>query len=897
MESAKTLSAACLATVLAFGASAGENLFVFETDFEAGTDGWFVQNPAAVAPGRARDAAVGKWSMEYRGASPIRSAAVWDVLKPETDYVLSFLVKGDAGELKVSVITENWHWLGVTAQRLGPDWSACRLPFRTGKKVPGRSFYVNFAHEKSSTGGWARIDAVKLEEGKAATDYVPPSIQFAAALEDPGEIHLEEDGVPAMKVRLAGSGVAALGRPLTAETVDAEGRTVAAAELDADGAATVGLPSAAGSGYYPFRTRVRDGRGTVVAVRETPFVVTHKAPGNGFFGTHFAPGVEAAALRRVGFEWTRSNTKWWMWEEPDGPRTYTGREPVAARRPDAFRLLGTAWGNAAPKWALGKGRRQWTDDVRRAIPYLENLVRTTTNVVDQYEIINEPDLMLPQEKGVGFEEACDYYCDIVKTSAEVIHRAGKPVVIDVSGCDEGNRLIARVLEKTPESVDIVAIHPYSWPRELSEDDRAVADPETGGFLDDLCRKREIVARHPGKRMVIGELGWSLDMSAPYASRSVAKYGWYLARMYLLARSFPEMEYLMWFSLASTPENGRFDYCLWRCSPADGSRPLAQVAAACEAARQIPPPGEGAVEALESDGVYFLKWRRDGAVRYAYWTDEGLDGPLPAPAAAVSARDFTGRVLDPARLTLSEAPVYLELKSGDEKAFETSFRDALYAAYAKRPALVREEVTVKRLSPGDWRTYDFLSDPSLFALGTKRTDVAPPDPTVQWSGADDLSAKALFGWDDANLYFFAAVTDDTHCTPHAGGKMYMNDVIQIAFDPKDNAKKNAAYMQDDCEFGLCAGERLWCWRRPGAEPGYVDGDCAQAVRRGVVTEYRLALPWSALGLAKAPKALGCAFAVPDNDDNARARYWLAFGHGIVDGKRPARFKRLVLSEER
>ena len=49
----------------------------------------------------------------------------------------------------------------------------------------------------------------------------------------------------------------------------------------------------------------------------------------------------------------------------------------------------------------------------------------------------------------------------------------------------------------------------------------------------------------------------------------------------------------------------------------------------------------------------------------------------------------------------------------------------------------------------------------------------------------------------------------------------------------------------------------------------------------------------MGLERAPKSFGFAVAVCDNDDNARARYWLAFGNGIADGKRPARFKRALL----
>jgi hypothetical protein len=156
---------------------------------------------------------------------------------------------------------------------------------------------------------------------------------------------------------------------------------------------------------------------------------------------------------------------------------------------------------------------------------------------------------------------------------------------------------------------------------------------------------------------------------------------------------------------------------------------------------------------------------------------------------------------------------------------------------------------------------------------------------------------LLGWDEENFYFFAAVKDDVHATPKKGYDSYMNDLVQMAFDPKDNAKKNAGYLPDDCEFGLCGGAPLFSWRRPGAAgPGPVEGDFARVVRTGGVTEYRAAVPWRVMGLDRAPKACGFAFAVCDNDDNERARYWLAFGNGIADGKRPARFKHAVFTDD-
>jgi len=873
-------------------ATAGGNLLTFETDFETTAEGWYGWRPDSAVPERVQDGAVGAWSMELRGQESVRTPFVWDALKPETDYTVSFFAKGDGGRLSIALVTVNWRWIGANGIALVPDWRHHSYTFRTGKKGSfGRAFCVQMTHGRP--GEWFRVDGIKIEEGGTATPYEPRTVQMSAALEEPGEIHFVEDGAPIMKVRATGADVHGAAEALTVEVVDARG-TVLAAKSFLGGMASLALTNAAGKGYYPCKTRIRTASGNVLACRETPFVVTTRFEGNDFFGIQQSSGVPIEALRRAGYRWMRSNTKFWLWEEKDRPHPFTGEEPVLQKKPGSLKLLGTAWGDQAPKWALGPGRTKWTDDLNKATNFLANLVHTTTNVVDQYEVINEPDLTLPREKGVSLVEACDYYAKAVELTAKYVQPTGKPLLIDVSGCREGNDFVDYVLSKTPESVDIVAIHPYSWPRELSEDGRAVSDPETGGFLDGLTVKAALLKKHGKSRMTIGELGWALDMAAPYSSQSAAKYGWYLARMHLLARTFTSIEYIIWYALANAPENGTFDYGIWRSSPADGSRPLPAVAAACEAARRIPEPGTGEVKAIEGDGLYILTWKREDAVHYAYWTDEPMDVPLGRldvpPRAAF---DFTGRKLDLSKLTLSGGPVYLEVDPKQATAFEAAFRAVAARAYAKRPALIREEVKVRRFS-GDWKTVDFTADTACVYLGGKRTDVQPPDPTIQWHGGEDLSAKALLGWDETNFYFFAAVRDDAHYVPKTGFDSYMNDIVQLAFDPKDNAKKNAGYLPDDCEFGLCEGQPLFAWRRPGAgKPDIVPGDLTRIVRKDGITEYRAAIPWSLMGLEVVPKAFGLAFAIRDNDDNACSRYWLAFGNGIADGKRPARFKRAIL----
>lgn len=897
MDAIKKFLPVAAIACLSWEAVAGENLLTCETDFETTAEGWYGWNPDVPVPARVQDGAIGDWALEVRGSDAVRTPFIWDALRPDTDYTVSFDAKGDGGALAICLVTVDWKWLGRRSFELNPKWRRLSYTFRTGKKGDfGRAFCLEVKH--SGTGEWLRLDGIKIEEGTAPTPYDPCAVQFSAALEEPGEIHFTSDGLPAMKVRAAGVKVPGSHESLVAEVVNESGDVMAVKPL-ASGQASLVMPGAADSGYYPWKTRLRTSGGTVLASRETPFVVTRRFGGNEFFGVQICAGVPIDALRRVGFRWTRANTKFWRWDEQDGPRPFSGKaDEVEPGCPDRLHRLATAWGHNAPKWALGPGRTMWTDDVNNATNYLANLVHATTNTVDQYEVINEPDLVLPREKGVSLYEACDYLAQAVELTSKYVRPTGKPVVVDVSGTREGNVFVEHVLSRVPSSVDMIAAHPYSWPRELSEDGRVVSDPETGGFINDLEVKTALLGKYGKSRMSIGELGWALDMAAPYASASAEKFGWYLARMHLLARTYPSIEYLIWYALANAPENGTLDYGIWRSNPADGTRPLPAVAAACEAARRIPAPGEGNVALLEKDGIYLLSWKDADVVNYAYWTDEPIAEPLGMlDAPPRSAFGYDGRRLDVSKLTLSGEPVYLEVKPAQAAAFEASFRSSAARAYARRPPLSREDVRVRRFA-GDWKTYDFAADAASFTLGGKRTDVQPPDPTVQWSGAGDLSGRFLLGWDDESFYYFAAVRDDTHCVPKKDYECYMNDVIQLAFDPKDNAKKNAGYLSDDCEFGLCEGQPPFAWVRPGmSNAAYIDGDFSSVVRKGDTTEYRAAIPWKLMGLERAPKSFGFAFAVCDNDDNARARYWLAFGNGIADGKRPARFKRALLVNDK
>ena len=879
----------CFVSAAVAVASGVGNLLPFSTDFETGVDGWQGATVYAKPPQRVLGGRYGSYCMKQEGETTLRSAFVWDVIESNEWYTLSFDFRGDGGRVRASVVDERWQWYGAREMSAKEGWQRFTCTFRTREKRKSRTFYLRLEYKG---GQQAFYDGFWFGKGRKPAAYAPPAVQFSCALGEPGEIHFEEDGVPALTVRAAVR-PDAVKQPLRVRVTGPEWSVDKSIELSVGADMRIPLPECSRSGYYPLMTELTDASGKVIANRETAFVVTRRAEGNQFFGISASTGADVTALRRVGFEWIRGNTKFWYHVERTGPVAYTGNEPVVKRRPDAFRFLGKTCG-IAPDWAREKGRTYWCDDPKKAIPFMRHLVRTTREEIDQYEIINEPDLNLPKEKGVTFQEAISHYCDILEAVSPVIHEAGKPVVMNVSGVREGTDFIEGVLKRTPESVDIISLHPYSWPRELADDNRVVSDPETGGFLDDLNRKFAMLSKYPKKRTVIGELGWALSMESKLSGHAATKLGWYLARMYLLARSYSDIEYLIWFSLGNTPEHGKNDYCMWRVTNDDVPRPTSAVAAACEAARRLPQPGDGSVSRVSEDGIYLLRWSKDGRTHFAFWTDEtgfvrdigrlGIEG-------AGRARSVFGVVLDVNSLRFSESPVYVDVPHGIADSFQESLMKRLRSLYAMRAKLKRKEVKVNRLSVQDWRNFDFLSSPGVMAFNSRK-DVQPPDPTVQWDGAQDLSAKVLLGWDDANFYFFASVTDDNHCTPRSGKDIYMNDAIQMGFDTLDNAKKTGGYQKDDFEFGMSAGCPFWVWQ--GAESGAFKGVGASVVRSGTTTEYRAAIPWSRLRLSSVPESMGFAFVIQDNDDGSKARYRIAFGGGIAEGKRPGKFHRLMFA---
>ncbi len=164
-------------------------------------------------------------------------------------------------------------------------------------------------------------------------------------------------------------------------------------------------------------------------------------------------------------------------------------------------------------------------------------------------------------------------------------------------------------------------------------------------------------------------------------------------------------------------------------------------------------------------------------------------------------------------------------------------------------------------------------------------VLPPDPTVGWSGPDNLSVTAWIGWNKTGLYFAARVTDDKHVAHFdQATNFWKSDSIQLAIDERNDS--GVGFDDDDREVGFVLGKNgpraFTTYPKPGAALA-----CDLAiVRAGNTTTYEALVPWKTLRLP-APwpgRVMAINFIVNENDGAGRA-YWLGLTPGIGSGKSP------------
>ncbi len=938
------------------GSLAAANLFTEDTGFETGVQNFRYYRSEEPIRTVANDAAEGRSSLEIDGSVSWAQGRWCYTIKKDTDYVVSFFARRVSGGDSVDfafIGVADWRQIGRTAFRLTDEWQRYSCRIRTDR--PGAGLFPAFLPKGNTV---VHIDAIQLEEGREPTPYQPAEPFSVYSSVAPGDVvHTPE--MPKMTVNLFNGGVAAENFTLRVALAGKTRELPFSLKRGEAKSVTVEFPEAAAPGYYPAAIEIRQGE-TVVKQTAAPFVVTAPFAGEkpGFFGMQESP-LPNSYLARIGTSRLRTNISGWKAYEP---REGEWKTP-ALRKPAALywhpTLNHELIGGTIPAWALRPDGKK--ADLGKAALFFEHLFRQYQGQAEFIDFLNEPDLTI----GRPLPDGAEYYSELLRTAAPIARKYGLKLMVDVSGVRSS--FYEKVLKNAGDCFEIAAPHPYASPRIFMADGSYVASPEKGDFASSLKVQAELARKHH-KELVIGELGYSLEETVPFDDPLAHQHATYLARMFLIARSYPECRYLIWFLGLDRWEAGPYCYGIWRTE--NGIRPLPAVAAYAQAAHEIDHADE--VKWLLDSDLKILSYRKAGRTSYAVWNAGDEAEPLalalppdaaprsiygtPLQTAAITgtplylSENAAGTVLPALRTAIDARPalvirgylrdretlkLQLYNRGFDNWQGEVEIASLGYRGQLTVPRQSSETVTVKfsgavpsalvisarggegkafeskltlppmqklpRLTVADLEKYDFR--PQLAKYGIRqagREDVYPPDPSIPWSGPEDLSHRTLLGWDDENLYIFSEVKDDLHLNPHPDAASWKGDSLQLGIDSWNDADGKLAYDADDHEFCFALGKKPWCHQAPPTReaPGEAAG-IRQFITRdeaAKTTTYRIAIPRRLVSPLKLREGSVFGLSLCFNDeDPGESRYHMNWGGGIGDLKCPARFRKVMLEK--
>ena len=649
----------------------GNNLLTEDTSFETGPQNFrYFRSDFSIQTVQG-DAAHGNSSLEI-DSSVSWVQGRWFYLKKNVDYTISFYARRVSGSdaMQFGIIDlSNWKWFVNKTLQLTDNWKRYSISFRVDRA--NAPIYPAFLPRGCMI---FRIDALQLEEGKETTPYQPgEALSVYPVMNGAGEvIHLPN--TPKVKIQIYNAAIEAEQQPFSLQLgipgTDIEHRQNFNLLPGKTMSLDIELPKTAVSGYYPAQLQVCTRQGKIVKQTDAPFVVTDPFPPpsrDGFFGMQDGL-LPRSFLLRIGTSHIRSNDFGWKRFEPT-QGNYIPRPPSP---PTGFfwqpTLNSDFTPGQIPAWGLKPGSN--LADPAKTIPYLEYVFRSLQRKTEHLDFINEPDLLLR-----NVPKNAEYYAELLNTAAPIAHKYGIKLMVDVSGVNSD--FFERVLRLAHDSIDICAPHPYCSPRIFAADGRYCAPPEKGGFASNLAAAATL-SRKYRKELLIGELGYSLEETLPFHSPEAHRMAAFLARMFLLAKCYPECRYLIWFIGLDRWEAGPYCYGIWRT--ANGIRPLPAVAAYAQAAHEIDRADN--VELLLDSDIKIVRIRKNGKTSYAVWNAGEKASPISLQKLPpeCNARSIYGTPLKGEKLAVTEQPLYLSETS------EETILPALKAILDNRPPL-------------------------------------------------------------------------------------------------------------------------------------------------------------------------------------------------------------------
>lgn len=164
-----------------------------------------------------------------------------------------------------------------------------------------------------------------------------------------------------------------------------------------------------------------------------------------------------------------------------------------------------------------------------------------------------------------------------------------------------------------------------------------------------------------------------------------------------------------------------------------------------------------------------------------------------------------------------------------------------------------------------------------------TDASATVPGIDWTGAEDLSGRLWYTWDEEFVYFTADIVDDVHAQQYSGGDMWNGDSIQLTFSAGTPGE-----METWSELGIAfgpTGPTVHRWQSADGNVGTPPGVESAVVRDEETkrTTYELAVPWDSLRPQYSQDRLLSTSVAINEDDGVGRTGWYTWGEGIAAGK--------------
>ncbi len=508
------------------------------------------------------------------------------------------------------------------------------------------------------------------------------------------------------------------------------------------------------------------------------------------------------------------------------------------------------------------------------------------DLIDYYEIGNEPDAWITPEDYAGLAARC-------AEKVRQVNPKTKILACSVSGGDSdgGFAFTKRFLAAGgAKSCEIIPFHPYSGIRAFGPELEPVS-PEDNSMYEKLMEASQLTSQN-NLEVWLGEIGYLMvnGYRQPQArfheyEKSFANT---LTRLMLISRTIPGMKRVIWFHLCAddTPlklyPNHQSTYN--NLGPNNNITPnlaaYANLASLSDGGQFI-----GKLK-LTNPKLWGVQIRQGSRDVLALWSSKGqikLNWPGKEAINTVSMVGTDGQ-LKPQRgqmsLTLGEEPVYLVVPSSKASALVKAVESATQvvlkptasgSSNAQSSASLKPDIIATRaLKPpvidgelGEWSSANSV-------VLDRQQQVVPPDPGF-WKGPDDLSATVSWMYDDKNLYMACRVKDDIHKNIEPMAKIWAGDSMQIAF-----ANAQFPYGYTELSAGLSSVDGSGQWVGMGVGNGKpLPGMKVVVKRLDGVTNYEMAIPMASLSsLSIVPGSpIRVAFIVNDVDQTARK--WIGF----------------------